>query len=187
MPVLSTARRRIITCTWVRWPCWTPPPRRGASMWSSLRALVESRSGLLGPFLRRLVEVPFGLDRPAWVDDQHLDLVHQIRPVGVPAPGGPASSVRWLVICWPTSSNRAAPYGRSGSSRVWNTVGWLSSPRCITAWRTESGALACTRCSTISNLAHPSKGPIHQCFRVSASPLLGRWVCGPSPGWQPSH
>jgi diacylglycerol O-acyltransferase len=54
-----------------------------------LRALVDARTGLLGPYLRRLVEVPFGLDRPAWVDDQHLDLVHQIRPVGVPAPGGP--------------------------------------------------------------------------------------------------
>jgi hypothetical protein len=54
-----------------------------------LRALVEARAGLLGPFLRRLVEVPFGLDRPAWVDDLHLDLDRQIRPVGVPAPGGP--------------------------------------------------------------------------------------------------
>jgi WS/DGAT/MGAT family acyltransferase len=54
-----------------------------------LRALVQARAGLLGPFLRRLVEVPFGLDRPAWVDDPHLDLDRQICPVGVPAPGGP--------------------------------------------------------------------------------------------------
>src|SRR5664280_1326380 len=54
-----------------------------------LRSLVEARAGLLGPFLRRLVEVPFGLDRPAWVDDPHLDLDRQIRSVGVPAPGGP--------------------------------------------------------------------------------------------------
>ncbi len=54
-----------------------------------LRALVGARTGLLGPFLRRLVEVPFGIDRPAWVDDPHPDLVRQIRPIGVPAPGGP--------------------------------------------------------------------------------------------------
>ncbi len=54
-----------------------------------LRSLVEARTGLLGPFLRRLVEVPFGLDRPAWVDDPHLDLERHIRPIGVPAPGGP--------------------------------------------------------------------------------------------------
>jgi WS/DGAT/MGAT family acyltransferase len=54
-----------------------------------LRSLIEARAGLLGPFLRRLVEVPFGLDRPAWVDDSRLDLERRIRPVGVPAPGGP--------------------------------------------------------------------------------------------------
>jgi len=29
-----------------------------------LRALLEARAGLLGPFLRRLVAVLFGLDRP---------------------------------------------------------------------------------------------------------------------------
>lgn len=39
-----------------------------------LRALLEARAGLLGPFLRRLVGVPFGLDRPAWVNDPHIDL-----------------------------------------------------------------------------------------------------------------
>ena len=54
-----------------------------------LRSLIEARAGLLGPFMRRLVEVPFGLDRPAWVDDPRLDLERRIRPVGVPAPGGP--------------------------------------------------------------------------------------------------
>ena len=54
-----------------------------------LRSLVEARKGLLAPFLRRLVKVPFGLDRPAWVDDPRLDLNRQIRPVGVPSPGGP--------------------------------------------------------------------------------------------------
>ncbi len=54
-----------------------------------LRELVGVRTGLLGPFLRRMVETPFGLDRPVWVDDQPPDLVRQIRPIGVPAPGGP--------------------------------------------------------------------------------------------------
>jgi diacylglycerol O-acyltransferase len=53
-----------------------------------LRALVAARAGLLGPFLARLVEVPFGLDRPAWVNDPHLDLERHIHSVGVPHPGG---------------------------------------------------------------------------------------------------
>ncbi len=55
----------------------------------SLRALVEARAGLLGPFLARLVEVPMGLDRPAWVNDPHLDLERHIRRIAVPHPGGP--------------------------------------------------------------------------------------------------
>jgi diacylglycerol O-acyltransferase / wax synthase len=54
-----------------------------------LRALLEARAGLLGPFLRRMVEVPFGLDRPVWVDEPQLDLHRHIRRVGVPAQGGP--------------------------------------------------------------------------------------------------
>ncbi len=54
-----------------------------------LRSLFEARAGLLGPFSRRLVEVPFGLDRPGWVDDPHLDLHRQIRSVGLPGPHGP--------------------------------------------------------------------------------------------------
>ncbi len=54
-----------------------------------LRALLEARAGGLGPFLRRLVEVPLGLDRPAWVNDPHLDLDCHVRSVGVPSPGGP--------------------------------------------------------------------------------------------------
>lgn len=54
----------------------------------TLRTLFEARAGLLGPFLRRLVEVPFGLDRPVWVDAPLLDLDCHIHRVGVPRPGG---------------------------------------------------------------------------------------------------
>jgi WS/DGAT/MGAT family acyltransferase len=54
-----------------------------------LRALVEARAGLLGPLLARLVEVPLGLDRPAWVNAPRLDLERHIRRIGVPHPGGP--------------------------------------------------------------------------------------------------
>ena len=43
-----------------------------------LHFLVKAREGLLGPFMRRLIEVPLGLDRPAWVDDPHFVLNRQI-------------------------------------------------------------------------------------------------------------
>ncbi len=49
-----------------------------------LRALVQARAGLLGPFLRRLVEVPFGLDRPA-----QLPRPRRLRLRRVPGDRGP--------------------------------------------------------------------------------------------------
>jgi WS/DGAT/MGAT family acyltransferase len=50
---------------------------------------VESRLHLVPQFRWRLVEVPFGLDRPGWIEDPDFDLSRHIRRIGVPAPGGP--------------------------------------------------------------------------------------------------
>lgn len=52
-----------------------------------VRALVESRLHLLPPFRRRLAEVPFGLDRPYWVDDPDFDIDFHVRELALPAPG----------------------------------------------------------------------------------------------------
>ena len=42
---------------------------------------------LLPPLRRRLVDVPFGLDLPYWVEDPHFDLDFHIRETAVPPPG----------------------------------------------------------------------------------------------------
>jgi diacylglycerol O-acyltransferase len=52
------------------------------------RALVENRLPLLPPFRRRLVEVPFGLHHPIWIEDPDFDLDYHIRRAALPAPGG---------------------------------------------------------------------------------------------------
>jgi len=43
----------------------------------------------VGPLHRRLVEVPFELDRPYWIVDPELDLDYHIRELDVPSPGFP--------------------------------------------------------------------------------------------------
>jgi WS/DGAT/MGAT family acyltransferase len=53
-----------------------------------IRTYVDERLHL-APRLRQVVrEVPLGLHRPVWVDDQDFDLGHHIRLVELPSPGG---------------------------------------------------------------------------------------------------
>ncbi|HEU4726756.1 MAG TPA: wax ester/triacylglycerol synthase family O-acyltransferase [Kofleriaceae bacterium] len=51
------------------------------------KATIASRISLI-PFLHeKLVQLPFDLERPFWVEDEHIDLDHHIRRVSVPRPG----------------------------------------------------------------------------------------------------
>ncbi len=57
----------------------------------SFEAIVEyirERVHLVPPFRRRLREDPLGLNHPFWVEDPDLDLIHHVRRVTLPAPGG---------------------------------------------------------------------------------------------------
>src|SRR3954465_8600461 len=49
--------------------------------------LVGERLDLLPPFRWRLVQVPFGIDLPYWVEDPDFDLDFHIRESAVPPPG----------------------------------------------------------------------------------------------------
>jgi diacylglycerol O-acyltransferase len=49
--------------------------------------MLGERIHLLPPFRWKLVEVPFGLDHPYWVEDPDFDLDFHIRETAVPPPG----------------------------------------------------------------------------------------------------
>jgi diacylglycerol O-acyltransferase len=49
--------------------------------------LVTERLHLLPPFTRKLVEVPFGLDHPYWIEDAEFDIDFHIRDSAVAPPG----------------------------------------------------------------------------------------------------
>lgn len=59
----------------------------GRSFKRALRATIEDRLHLLGPYRRRLVEVPLDLDRPFWIEDPHFDMDFHFRHIAVPPPG----------------------------------------------------------------------------------------------------
>lgn len=52
-----------------------------------LTEVVQSRLHLLPPFRRRLVEVPFGVDQPYWIEDPDFDVEFHVRELALPAPG----------------------------------------------------------------------------------------------------
>jgi len=59
----------------------------GRSFKDALRATLEDRLHLLGPYRRRLVEVPLDLDRPFWIEDPDFDMDFHLRHIAVPPPG----------------------------------------------------------------------------------------------------
>jgi WS/DGAT/MGAT family acyltransferase len=52
-----------------------------------VKRVITERMHLLPPYRRRLVEVPFGLDHPYWIEDPDFDLDFHVRHLGLPAPG----------------------------------------------------------------------------------------------------
>ncbi len=53
----------------------------------AVRDKFESMIGRVEPLRRRLVEVPFSLDHPYWIDDPDFDLDYHVRHLGLAPPG----------------------------------------------------------------------------------------------------
>jgi diacylglycerol O-acyltransferase len=68
----------------------------GGYSFDRIRELLAQRLPALGPFRRRLVEVPFGLDHPRWEDDPDFDLDNHLHRTALPSPGG-AKELREMV------------------------------------------------------------------------------------------
>lgn len=59
----------------------------GSLTLDDLKRTLEDRLHLLPPMRWKLAEVPLGLDRPYWVEDEHFDLDFHCRELALPAPG----------------------------------------------------------------------------------------------------
>jgi WS/DGAT/MGAT family acyltransferase len=65
-----------------------PSGAPGGYSFDRVQDLIASRLHLLPPFHRRLVRVPFDLHHPVWVEDPDFDIIHHVRRISCPAPGG---------------------------------------------------------------------------------------------------
>jgi WS/DGAT/MGAT family acyltransferase len=65
-----------------------PSDRPGGELTlEDVQRLIAERIHLLPPYRRRLVAVPFGIDRPYWIEDPDFDLDFHVRAIGLPSPG----------------------------------------------------------------------------------------------------
>ena len=59
----------------------------GELRFTSVLDFFESRMKQTKIFRRRLVEAPWGLDRPYWIDDTDVDVEYHVRHIALPQPG----------------------------------------------------------------------------------------------------
>ncbi|MFY9587268.1 MAG: wax ester/triacylglycerol synthase family O-acyltransferase [Actinomycetota bacterium] len=59
----------------------------GGYSFDKIRKMVDDRIHLMPAFRRRLVNVPFGLGHPAWIDDPEFDVENHLMRIGAPPPG----------------------------------------------------------------------------------------------------
>ncbi len=85
-----------------------PADAPGGFDFTKLRDLYASRLHLAPPFRRRLVEVPFGLNHPVWIEDPDFDLDWHLRHIAVPQPGTMAelSELVGHLVAMPLDRNR---------------------------------------------------------------------------------
>src|SRR5580765_7932534 len=65
-----------------------PSTMPGGYSFAKVKAFIGARVHLVPPFQRRIMEVPFRVHHPLWVEDPDFDLDYHVRRIGAPAPGG---------------------------------------------------------------------------------------------------
>lgn len=66
-----------------------PSSMPGGYSFERIQDLIASRVHRVPPLRRRILRVPLDAHHPLWVEDPDFDIIHHVRRVGVPAPGGP--------------------------------------------------------------------------------------------------
>ena len=85
------------------------PPADGPLTLDRIKSLLEQRIHLVPPMTQRLQRVPFDLDWPYWVDDEHFDLGYHCRELALPAPGSMAQLAEQTARIYSRRLDRSRP------------------------------------------------------------------------------
>src|SRR5687768_4877691 len=75
----------------------------GPPAYDEVLRYIGDRLHVAESFRERMVDVPFGLDRPWWVRDGSFDLEHHVREIALPKPG------TWRQLCTQIARIHARP------------------------------------------------------------------------------
>lgn len=70
-------------------------------------ANIESRLHLAACFRQKIVQLPFGLDHPYWIEDADFDLEFHVRHIALPSPGD------WRQLCIQAARIHSRPLDRN--------------------------------------------------------------------------
>jgi WS/DGAT/MGAT family acyltransferase len=89
------------------WICDQSTAPGGKVTFKGILEHVQSRLHVSRAFRQRLVEVPFGLDHPYWIEDPDFDLEYHVRHIALPRPGD------WRQLCIQIARLHSRPLDRS--------------------------------------------------------------------------
>lgn len=85
------------------------PPAADRPYFERVRSLVASRLHLSKTYRRRLLQVPFDIDHPLWLEDPDFDLDFHLRHIAVPPPGDAAKLLDLVARLHSRPLDRARP------------------------------------------------------------------------------
>src|SRR5215213_1608455 len=87
---------------------YDPSGTPGGYSFEKVEQVVRERLHLLPPYRQRVVEIPFQLYHPLWIEDPDFDLHYHLRRAALPAPGGKAelAEVAADIMSRPLDRNR---------------------------------------------------------------------------------
>ncbi len=78
----------------------------GIVRFKEILTLIQSRAHLSPIFRRKLVTVPFALDKPYWAEDPNFDIEYHVRHIALPKPGN------WRQLCILVARLHSRPLSR---------------------------------------------------------------------------